>query len=139
MVIDDFNSNYFKPFLDKVNKEKKNIVLLGDFNINLLNCDSLNSHSNFVETLGSYQLLPCITLPTRITKPSSTLIDNIFTSPAPSPSISRNIEIGISDHLPQFCIFPDLNIKKIMENGPFFKQDWSRFQKENFLEELRQF
>ena len=104
MVIGDFNANFLAPFLNKVNKENKNIVLLGDFNINLLNCDSLNSHSNFLDTLGSYQILPCITLPTRVTNHSSTLIDNIFASPTPFTSISGNIEIGISDHLPQFLL-----------------------------------
>ena len=39
MSTDDFNSDFLHPLLDKANKEKKSVILMGDFNINLLNCD----------------------------------------------------------------------------------------------------
>ena len=35
-----FNTKFLAPLLDKINREKKDVVLLGDFNINLLHHDS---------------------------------------------------------------------------------------------------
>ena len=37
MDISDFNKNYLNTLLDKLSKEIKQVFLLGDFNINLLN------------------------------------------------------------------------------------------------------
>ena len=74
---------------------------MGYFNINLLKCDQIKSHSNFLDIIGSFQILPHITLPTRLTYSSSTLrTDNIFLSQNTVNSLSGNLTIGISDHLP---------------------------------------
>ena len=66
--------------LKKACKENKTLIILGDFNIDLLTCNTQISHSNFLDLLGAYQILPTITLPTRISDTSSTLIDNKFSS-----------------------------------------------------------
>jgi len=86
-----------------INKENKDIVLLGDFNINLLNHDENSEVSDFVDILNSHLLLPTINIPTRITNTSQTLIDNILVSPS-FTGYSGNLTVGISDHLPQFFI-----------------------------------
>ena len=78
MCIDNFNNNFLHPLLDKVNKEKKSLILMGDFNINLLHADTDNSVSDFLDILGSYSLLPQVLFPTRVTNYSKSLIDNIF-------------------------------------------------------------
>ena len=78
----DNSKNYISPFLQQVSKENKRVVLLGDFNVNLLNFNDVDSVKNFVDTLESSFLLPSISLPTRVTATSSTLIDNIFFSPS---------------------------------------------------------
>ena len=39
MNINEFNDDYPNELLDKLSKENKTILLLGDFNINLLNHD----------------------------------------------------------------------------------------------------
>ena len=111
MSIELFNSDYLKPLIQKLSKEKKQILLLGDFNINLMKCDDEPVNS-FLDILGSNLLLPQILLPTRITNHSKTLIDNIFSGPTTSASISGNLCYSISDHLPQFCIFPELDLTK---------------------------
>ena len=36
LTITDFNHNFLAPLLEKVSRERKELVLLGDFNINLL-------------------------------------------------------------------------------------------------------
>ena len=78
MSVEEFNDEYILPLLEKASKENKPLILLGDFNINLLKSDTDNSVSNFLDILGSFSLLPQIILPTRITNTSKTLIDNIF-------------------------------------------------------------
>ena len=78
MPIEEFNDEYILPLLEKASKENKPLILLGDFNINLLKSDSDNSVSNFLDILGSFSLLPQIIFPTRLTNTSKTLIDNIF-------------------------------------------------------------
>ena len=46
--------------------------------------------------------------PTRVTKKSKTLIDNIFFNSLEFATISGNITHSISDHLIQFVILEDL-------------------------------
>ena len=85
-------------------------VLLGDFNINLLDQES-RAVSIFVDTLSSNGFFPTISLPTRVANNSISLIDNILTTIEKYPIQSGNIASGISDHLPQFVLF-DTDSKK---------------------------
>ena len=55
---------------EKINHEGKFCLLMGDFNINLLNCDSHSGTEDFVNTLGSHAFHPQILKPTRITNHS---------------------------------------------------------------------
>ena len=65
--------------------------------------------SNFLNLVSSHNFLPYVTLPTRITGRSRTLIDNIFSN-CTNPHIrSGNLTSTISDHLPQFFIYPNMN------------------------------
>ena len=77
----NLTNTFFLPTLDKINKEKKTILLLGDFNIDLLKMNIDSNISYFLDIMGSYDLLPQIMLPTRITDNSKTLIDNILIPP----------------------------------------------------------
>ena len=111
MEIDEFISDYMTPLLQKLSSENKSIFLMGDFNINLLQCNDNDHISEYFNILTSNNLLPHITLPTRITDKSSTLIDNIFTNMISSNPTSGNLTLSVSDHLPQFFIMPDINKK----------------------------
>ena len=132
--IDLFNEQYLLPLLKKACKENKNLILLGDFNIDLLSCNTEISHSKFLDTLGAYQILPSITLPTRVTDTSSTLIDNIFTSTTDCSSISGNLTVALSDHLPQFLIL-NTPKSKLKPHLPF-RRDWSKFRANTFKHEF---
>ena len=50
MDVSDFNKSYPNTLLDKLPKENKQVFLLGDFNINLLNC---NDHPPINKDLDS--------------------------------------------------------------------------------------
>ena len=56
-------------------------------------------------------MVPCITKPTRVTKSSATLIDNIFVPLNLVPNMSSYIIIeDMSDHLPIVMILSDVEI-----------------------------
>ena len=91
-------------FWQRINREGKPQILLGNFNINLL-CNKENKDvKSFVNILQSSLITPTINLPTRITSQSSTLIDNILVSHFSSKIFSGNILVGLSDHMPQLAI-----------------------------------
>ena len=80
LQINDFKSDFISPLLLKLQKEpSKRISLFGDFSIDLLKYELLDSINNFIDTLNCNFLLPHILLPTRISK-TSTIIDNIFSN-----------------------------------------------------------
>ena len=76
-TIPDFLGNHLLPLLEKLSYENKQILIMGDFNINLLNYDDKNT-ANFLGTMFSYSYLPFVKTPTRVTGHSKALIDNIF-------------------------------------------------------------
>ena len=99
--ISDFSKKW-EEILQQMSLGNKDIYICGDFNINLLNCDSHSETEQFVYIMYSAGLFPAITKPTRITRTSATLIDNIFTN-----NVTENLNCGIvinetSDHLPVF-------------------------------------
>ena len=53
---------------------------MGDFNVNLLNTDTHVLSNDFLNLIYSHAFIPLITKPTRISKSSATLIDNIFSN-----------------------------------------------------------
>ena len=59
--------NYLSKTITKINKENKECYLSGDFNIDLLKCDTNNKYSEFINTMTSFRFLPHMLQPTRIT------------------------------------------------------------------------
>ena len=100
MELGEFNSDY----LSKFSLENKTLVLLGEFNANLLKYDTETGISNFLDLMYSSFLLPHIASPTRTTAVSATLTDNTFTSNCNSPYTSGNLVIILSDHHAQLLI-----------------------------------
>ena len=111
MSVFDFNENYLSSLLDKISKENKKSILMGDFNINLLDLDRKTNVSNFHNLLPSHMFSPFILQPTRVTQKSATVIGNIFVNLLEPYTHSGNITTKISDHLLQFLVLR-INIKK---------------------------
>ena len=128
MSINEFN-NIISPILQKISKENKTVILLGDFNIDLIKCSTDVSTSEFFNLISSFNLLPYITLPTRITSISQTLIDNIFSNSTNSSIISGNLTSTVSDHLPQFFIYPDFNKIFIPRKHNIYRRNIKNFNK----------
>lgn len=89
--------------LEKINREHKICVLLGDYNINLIKSE-LPTSADFLNVLSSTYFYPLIQRPTRITSTSSTLIDNILINSLEFDITSGILLTDISDHLPVFKI-----------------------------------
>ena len=84
-------------------------IILGDININLLNCENPHT-SDYLTQLLAHNFIPKITLPTRVRDTSMTLIDHIFLR-VPKGDIDRLVYCGnlyskITDHLPNFIAWP---------------------------------
>ena len=124
--------------LDNLSKEaNKTIVLLGDFNIDLLNFDTSEYVSTFLDDLASNSLQPQILLPTRISNNSKTLIGNIFCNipnPLVKSAMSGSISSSISDHLPQFFILPEFFSKSPPTKYNIISHDWEKFNNQSFLQ-----
>ena len=104
MDVTYFNKNYLNPVLDKLSKESKQVFLLGDFNIDLLNYNDHQPTNEFLDSLASNSFLPYILQPTRLTSHSKTLIDNKFPNVISYEVISGNITATISNHIPDHVI-----------------------------------
>ena len=103
----EFNSLFLKSLTNKLSKESnKKIIILGDFNIDLIKTNTNNNASEFLDIIYSSYLIPHITSPTRLTSRSHTLIDNTISNVITEDTISGNIINKISDHLGQFLILP---------------------------------
>ena len=63
--------------LMKLSSENKSVILLGDFNVDLMKYDNHHSTNEFLDSLSLHLFLPHITQLTRIRDTSKTLIDNI--------------------------------------------------------------
>ena len=104
-----------EPIINTLTKGNNELILAGDFNINLLKCDTLELYNEYYEMFLTKGLFPNITLPTRITKNTATLIDQIysrFSKKVNNDNFSGIINSDLSDHYPIFLCIP-LEAEKI--------------------------
>ena len=101
-------------FLDKLstaisetdNFDAQEVYILGDLNINLINNqkhtpnNGIKRYKEFCSLNGLKQLL---TLPTRITKTSTSLLDHVLTNSADRVSQFGVVDTGLSDHQLIYC------------------------------------
>ena len=75
-LFDSILSKALKDLTGKNNRKK--VIVTADWNIDLLKAATDNKVDRFVNNMISFGLLPTITIPTRITEQTATLLDNIF-------------------------------------------------------------
>ena len=125
--------SYLNTFLDKLSKENKQLFLLGDFNINVLNYNDHQPTNKILDSLASNSFIPYILQPTRITSHSKTLIENTFSNIISHEVISGNITVTISDHLPQFLFAPNVLSNNSCQKSNIYEINWSHFIQTDFL------
>ena len=107
--------------IEHIRQRYKNdtIIIVGDFNIDLVS-DENNSTSDFISELTSKGFLELITVPTRVTDTSETLLDHIWASTSYC-STSGVLDSGISDHYSTFLLL-EQKIKPANKSPTFQKR-----------------
>ena len=54
MNLNEFNDNHLNIILQKISKQKKNVFLLGDFNVDLLKYDKHAGTNEFIDSFFLY-------------------------------------------------------------------------------------
>ena len=107
----DFESLYDQILIKA--KKYDTHVICGDFNIDLLKVNINKISSDFLEKNMNAGFLPTILKPTRVTKSTCTLIDNIYIRDSnaklvdPGNTSSAVITEDISDHFPCIVTIPN--------------------------------
>ena len=103
MEVNEFNSLLLYTLSENLLSEKnKEIVLLGNFNIDLLKYEKDLYKADFLDQIYWTSLVPHIPTPTRI----NSHVDNIFSTNISKNAMSGNIATSISDYLTQFLFLP---------------------------------
>ena len=110
---------------------------MGDFNVNLLNAETNSNISEFYDNLWSHCFAPCILQPTRLTKNSKTLIDNIFLNSIEFEIFSGNLTSLISDHLPQLLMLKDFHRKLTVTNNIVYERNYRFLNDNEFKSDLK--
>ena len=91
------------------------IIMCGDFNIDLLKNNSNGPTGNFTDLTLTEGFVPKITIPTRVTHHSATLIDNIFIYMKDIQDndevVASILETDLSDHFPCLVTIPNVLCK----------------------------
>ena len=119
--------DHFEMSLENVLNDKKEIILLGDFNKDLLNLHGNRDWLILFESLGLSQLT---TQPARVTNNSSSLIGQIYSS-------DEDNQTGISVHFAVFCNRKiNASLKKNSHKSITYRS-FKHFDKIEFLHDLQ--
>ena len=118
MDVADFNKP-LNPLLGKLSQEHKQVILLGHFNINLLNFNDHQPTNEFSDSTASNSFILYILQPTRLTSHSKTLMDSIAAT--------------ISDHLPQFLFVLNVLSNPSCQKSSIYERNWSKFIQKKFV------
>ena len=68
----------FNHVLEQLTRSKTEVIIAGDYNINLLELTKRNIVLKYFTFITSYNVYPHITLPTKFSRSNATLIDNFL-------------------------------------------------------------
>ena len=128
----NFMADYEK-LLSTINVEHNKFIVGIDHNLDLLKHRSHAPTKNFVELFESFQQIPSITRPTRITKSSATLIDNIFVPTTLTLVFNSYLLVDdMSDHLPIITVLQNVELcsksKKIIETRGLTPKEYRKLK-----------
>ena len=75
----EFNDVFLQNILETLSYESKEIIIMGDFNIDILKYDSNSNSAMFLDNMYENLLLPYIISPTRVTGHKHYLITSFQT------------------------------------------------------------
>ena len=100
----------YNSLVCEMNKLHPRAIIIGlDHNLDFLKSVDHGGTSQFIHHNLDFNLIPTITRPTRITRNSATLIDNIMVSQSLCGRYTSGIFVDdISDHMPMICVIKSL-------------------------------
>ena len=101
--------------------------LLSDFNLNLLDYDINSKVKYYCNIAFSYNFIPIINKPTRVTSHNATIIDHILANSFDSKVDTGILKVDISDHFPVFFTSKSMNVKTSQEQVFVTKRDINPF------------
>ena len=124
----------FTPILSHLDKRNSEIILAGDYNMDLLQINRERIVGEFFYLLISRSFYPQITLPTRLSTMRGSLIDNIFCKLSTCKSSASILASGMSNHFPCFISLP--NVKPSITRNTIYSADYSPTALAKFKEEI---
>ena len=116
-------------------KEKKPLLLCGDFNIDLLKNSSASQ--DFISSLQTSNFTHLISHPTRETSHSSTCIDNIVTNIPHKVISSGVIQTDISDHYALFTVINEHFAESTLhQKTSAYRRIYSESNQEHFFNKI---
>lgn len=102
--------NELSPHLQNLESNNTDVIIAGDFNINLLKISDKPTISEYFDMLTSHSFYPKITLPTRLSNNNGTLIDNMLCKLTETTldTTSGVLINKLSDHQPYFTILNNI-------------------------------
>ena len=91
----------FDLTLRKINKNKSQSIIMGDFNVNLLN--ETPFVTDYKNTIARNAFFSVVNIPTRVTETTKTAIDHILTNITSEEIKPGVLQTDISDHFPTFA------------------------------------
>ena len=127
----------FTTLLSHMKAIRHSSYVCGDYNIDLLKVKRNKHYCEYFDEIISQGFIPKITLPTRISEHSSTLIDNIFTSNIDERESSGILLNQISDHQMVFTLIEN---KSYVTHVPKFVEieNNDHHSIQNFVHELEE-
>ena len=104
----------YESIIFAMKKTNPHSIIVGlDHNLDFLKSTKHSGTNNFIYSNLDMGMIPTISKPTRITKFSATLIDNIIVSENLCGSYQSNVLINdMSDHMPTICILDSFKTMK---------------------------
>ena len=123
-----------KEQLSNLNSKGKEVFVLSDININLLNYNSDDQTSDYVDMLLDLDYMPLITTANRVTDHNATLIDHIYTNVLHKVTKAGMCLVDITYHLPVFCT---VTTRLSQHQEAKYFRDFSHFADDLFLRDLQ--
>lgn len=95
----EFNDDFFQ-LIPKLSGDRHQLILLGDYNIDMLKVNNHGPTMDFLNSLSSFFITPIINCPTRVTENTMSLIDNILTNMYDKIQEPTVLLSDFSDHFP---------------------------------------
>ena len=123
--------------MNKITMRKDVLYLLGDLNIDISPTKVTPGSSTYIDSLNSFGSVPIVTITTRVTDTTSTIIDHIITNDTSrviKPGVIRH-DNKLSDHSIIFCSIFGFSISPVKLNYHTFR-DKSNLNVKNNCDEM---